>query len=53
VIAIEPMVTIGPADVFEEADGWTVSTKSGNLCCHFEHTIAIREGCEPEVLTLP
>lgn len=53
VLALEPMVTIGPPEVFEEKDGWTVSTKSGNLCCHFEHTIAIREGCEAEVLTLP
>ncbi|MFN0094262.1 MAG: type I methionyl aminopeptidase [Dehalococcoidia bacterium] len=53
VIALEPMVTIGPPDVMEESDGWTVSTKSGNLCCHFEHTIAIREGCEAEILTLP
>ncbi len=52
VLALEPMVTLGSPDVFEEADGWTVSTKDGSLCCHFEHTIAIREGREPEVLTL-
>ncbi len=53
VIALEPMVTIGNPDVEEEPDGWTVRTKDGSLCCHFEHTIAILEGCEPEVLTLP
>jgi methionyl aminopeptidase len=53
VLALEPMVTIGSPDVDEGPDGWTVSTKDGSLCCHFEHTIAIREGCEPEVLTLP
>lgn len=53
VIALEPMVTIGNPDVVEEADGWTVRTKDGSLCCHFEHTIAILEGREPEVLTLP
>lgn len=52
VLALEPMVTLGSPDVFEESDGWTVSTKDGSLCCHFEHTIAIREGREPEVLTL-
>jgi methionyl aminopeptidase len=52
VIALEPMVTLGKPDVAEGSDGWTVSTKDGSLCCHFEHTIAIREGCEPEVLTL-
>ena len=53
VIALEPMVTLGNPDVGEGPDGWTVSTKDGSFCCHFEHTIAIREGCEPEVLTLP
>lgn len=53
VIALEPMVTAGAPDVAEGADGWTVSTKDGSLCCHFEHTIAIRAGGEAEVLTLP
>jgi methionyl aminopeptidase len=53
VIALEPMVTLGKPDVEELGDGWTVRTKDGSLCCHFEHTIAIRQGCEPEVLTLP
>jgi methionyl aminopeptidase len=53
VIALEPMVNVGGPEVEEGPDGWTVSTKDGSLCCHFEHTIAIREGCEPEVLTLP
>ena len=53
VIALEPMVTLGNPDVTEGSDGWTVRTKDGSLCCHFEHTIAIREGREAEVLTLP
>jgi methionyl aminopeptidase len=53
VLALEPMVTLGKPDVAEGPDGWTVSTKDGSLCCHFEHTIAIREGCEAQVLTLP
>ena len=53
VLALEPMVTLGSPDTEEMSDGWTVRTKDGSLCCHFEHTIAIREGCEPEVLTLP
>ena len=53
VVALEPMVNIGHADVEECPDGWTVKTKDGSLCCHFEHTVAIREGREPEVLTLP
>ncbi|MBA4179757.1 MAG: type I methionyl aminopeptidase [Anaerolinea sp.] len=53
VLALEPMVNIGGPDVEEGSDGWTVSTKDGSLCCHFEHTIAIREGREAEILTLP
>ncbi len=53
VLALEPMVNIGGPDVEEGPDGWTVSTKDGSLCCHFEHTIAIREGREAEILTLP
>ncbi len=53
VLALEPMVIVGCAETVEGDDGWTVSSKDGSLCCHFEHTIAIRQGCEPEVLTLP
>jgi len=47
------MVIAGGHEVFEAEDGWTVKTRDGSLCCHFEHTVAIREGREPEVLTLP
>ncbi|MCC7363669.1 MAG: type I methionyl aminopeptidase [Dehalococcoidia bacterium] len=53
VLALEPMVNIGAPEVYEESDHWTVRTKDGSLCCHFEHTIAIRDGEEAEVLTLP
>lgn len=53
VLALEPMVNAGAPDTVQCDDGWTVRTKDGSLCCHFEHTIAIREGREPEVLTLP
>jgi len=53
VLALEPMVIVGGPETYEAADGWTVKSKDGSLCCHFEHTIAIREGREPEVLTLP
>ena len=53
VLALEPMVTAGSPEVVEGPDGWTVSTKDGSLCCHFEHTIAIRAEGEAEVLTLP
>ncbi|MCA9821666.1 MAG: type I methionyl aminopeptidase, partial [Dehalococcoidia bacterium] len=53
VIALEPMVIVGGPETYECEDGWTVKTVDGSLCCHFEHTIAIREGQPPEVLTLP
>jgi len=50
--AIEPMVSAGRPDTKELADKWTVVTKDGTLCAHFEHTIAITEG-KPVILTLP
>lgn len=53
VLALEPMVIAGRHEVYEAEDGWTVKTRDGSLCCHFEHTVAIRKGREPEVLTLP
>jgi methionyl aminopeptidase len=52
VLAREPMVTVGDWHTKKHADGWTVSTRDGSLCAHFEHTIAITDG-EAEVLTLP
>lgn len=48
--AIEPMVNAGRAETRELNDGWTVVTRDGSLCAHFEHTIAVTEG-EPEILT--
>lgn len=50
--AIEPMVIAGRADLLELDDQWTVVTKDGSLCAHFEHTIAITDG-KPIILTLP
>jgi methionyl aminopeptidase len=50
--ALEPMVITGRADTAELNDGWTVVTKDGSLCAHFEHTIAITDG-KPIILTLP
>lgn len=51
VLAVEPMVNVGTADVeFDEKDGWTVRTADGALSAHFEDTIAITEG-GAEVLT--
>jgi methionyl aminopeptidase len=51
VLAVEPMVNAGTADVQTLKDGWTVVTKDGKCSAHFEHTIAItKNGCE--VLTI-
>jgi methionyl aminopeptidase len=51
VLAIEPMVNVGSADVHVLDDQWTVVTDDGKLSCYFEHTVAITaEG--PQVLTL-
>lgn len=41
VLAIEPMVNAGSRFVQTLADNWTVVTKDGKMCAHFEHTIAI------------
>jgi methionyl aminopeptidase len=51
--AIEPMLIAGRNDLYEyESDKWTVATKDGSLCAHFEHTIVITE-TGPQILTLP
>jgi methionyl aminopeptidase len=41
VLAVEPMVTLGSADVEELADGWTVVTRDGRQAAHWEHTVAV------------
>ncbi len=44
VVAVEPMVTLGGAEVRMSQDGWTVVTKDGKPAAHFEHTLAITGG---------
>lgn len=51
VLAIEPMINAGRADVRSLDDGWTVVTVDGGLSAHFEHTVAITED-GPRILTL-
>ncbi|WP_280772150.1 type I methionyl aminopeptidase [Salipaludibacillus daqingensis] len=41
VLAIEPMVNAGSRHVRTLKDNWTVVTTDGEMCAHFEHTIAI------------
>jgi methionyl aminopeptidase len=51
VIAIEPMVCQGRADVEVLADNWTAVTRDGSLAAHFEHSIAITDN-GPEILSV-
>jgi methionyl aminopeptidase len=50
VLAIEPMVCQGRADVEVLADNWTAVTKDGSLAAHFEHSVAITDN-GPEILS--
>jgi len=50
VLAIEPMINAGKADVKVLEDGWTAVTVDGSMSAHFEHTVAItKDG--PVILT--
>jgi methionyl aminopeptidase len=49
VLAIEPMINAGSAEVEMGPDGWTARTKDGKLSAHFEYSVAVtREG--PRIL---
>jgi methionyl aminopeptidase len=43
VLAIEPMVCQGRADVMVLSDNWTAVTRDRSLAAHFEHSVAITE----------
>jgi methionyl aminopeptidase len=49
-MAIEPMLTLGSAEVETLRDGWTVATIDHSLAAHFEHSIAVTED-GPIILT--
>ncbi|HEX7398347.1 MAG TPA: type I methionyl aminopeptidase [Candidatus Limnocylindrales bacterium] len=49
-LAIEPMFTLGSADVETLVDGWTVVTRDGSVAAHFEDSVAVTDD-GPEVLT--
>ena len=51
VLAIEPMVNAGKADVKILKDGWTVITADKKPSAHFEHSVAVTEN-GPLVLSL-
>ncbi len=50
VIAIEPFLTTGSGDIFEDADGWTLKTADGAPVAQYEHTVVITRG-NPIILT--
>ena len=50
-LAVEPMVNMGAAAIRVLDDDWTVVTRDGSLCAHYENTILITDG-EPEILTM-
>lgn len=50
-LAVEPMVNMGAAAIRVLDDEWTVVTRDGSLCAHYENTILITDG-EPEILTM-
>jgi len=52
VLAIEPMVNMGTANVRVLDDGWTAVTADGKPSAHFEHTVAVTAN-GPWILTRP
>ncbi|MCX2478979.1 type I methionyl aminopeptidase [Pedobacter sp. MC2016-15] len=44
VIAIEPMINAGTANIEFWSDGWTVTSRDSQPSAHFEHTVAIKKG---------
>ena len=50
VLAVEPMLNAGTADIRVLKDDWTVVTADGKRSVHFEHTIALTAD-GPQILT--
>ena len=50
VLAIEPFLTSGSGDIFEEEDRWTLRTSDHKPVAQFEHTVVVTEG-EPLIVT--
>jgi methionyl aminopeptidase len=52
VITIEPFISSGAREVFENGDGWTLVTPPGVFTAQYEHTLVITKG-QPLIMTLP
>ena len=47
VIAVEPMLNLGTADIFQLDDNWTICTDDDENSAHFEHTVLVtKDGYE-------
>jgi methionyl aminopeptidase len=51
VLALEPIVNEGSAELYLADDGYTYKTQDGKRSAHFEHSILITDG-DPEILTV-
>ena len=51
VITIEPFISSGAREVFENGDGWTLVTNPGVFTAQYEHTLVITKG-KPLIMTL-
>lgn len=51
VITIEPFISSGAREVFENGDGWTLVTNPGVFTAQYEHTLVITKG-QPLIMTL-
>lgn len=49
-LAIEPMINLGTAKIWQLDDGWTVTTQDGKPSAHYENSVAITDG-DPILLT--
>ena len=52
VITIEPFISSGAHEVYENGDGWTLVTNPGIFTAQYEHTLVITKG-KPLIMTLP
>jgi len=50
VLTIEPIISCGQGQVYEDRDGWTIRTNDGSLSAHYEHTVVITRD-RPVLLT--
>jgi methionyl aminopeptidase len=51
VLTVEPIIAAGEGEVHVAPDRWTVRTDDGSVSAHVEHTIVVRDGAPPLILT--